>query len=247
MKISEISEREHEMVIMAEEMNESYMAHAQYAVDFLGSFIHKVKPRGIFFVIFLSQVIKHIKLALLSSARFHHVQATLDLRFALESVCWAAYGMAHTKPESFAESADHNTLEPLENIVSYKWLEEEFPEGNEEIKRFKSMLNKISTHSNIVDAYRNFSIKDDGLEYHFFDNSKDRHVKVDLWSVANLTMGALDLFYGVNGKYDAIEFESSFLEKMDVFKKENERLKKEGMKDPHFAKFGENDNTQRSL
>jgi hypothetical protein len=108
----------------------------------------------------------------------------------------------------------------------YQWLDKNYPDGSASLKRYKDQTNALSSHANIVDAQRTFSGLVAGkFRTQFFDNSEDRHIKTDLWAVANLVMGALDLFYGVNQNFDIFEFSDDFLVKMKILSAENEQLK----------------------
>ena len=146
MKIEEVSKIENQLVSEAPALYGEYFSHAQIGVDFMDSFIKNLKPEAAFFMVFFSQVKKHIILALLSAVRLHHVQANFDFRYATEAGSWAAFAMAHQKTENFADSRDDEIIEPTEDHKKrmYKWLEENYPIGNESIKRFKGSINKLS-------------------------------------------------------------------------------------------------------
>lgn len=106
------------------------------------------------------------------------------------------------------------------------------------MKRYKGQTNALSSHANIVDARRTFSGLVNGqFKTQFFDSSEDRHIKTDLWAVANLVMGSLDLFYGVNKDFNIFKFSDDFLGKMKILEEGNYRLKNIMLSDPNLAKY----------
>lgn len=230
MDLQGISEVENNLVKLSlQNKNDPYIIHANEAVKFLYEFILSIRStkESVFFMSFLSQFQKYIVLSILSGIRRHHVQAVLDLRYATESGCWAAFAISHGELSDYAD-LNGNILSPkLKHTTNmYKWLEDNYKLSNDSIKRFKNQLNSISAHSNLVDAQRNFSSVDiKGMQTHFFDNSKDQHISADLWAVSNLTMGILDLFYGVNLDFKLLTLIDDFLPRMNEFAKENDKLK----------------------
>lgn len=232
MDIAEISKSENELVQKAKLMNEDFFMHAQYAVDFAHSFHKKVDPNSFYFLLFISSFQKHITLAFLSAIRFHHVQTNFNLRFASETAAWGAFAIGNNDPEKdkekFALVEEDGILNPNDELKKkmYKWLNEKYPDGSASLGRYKNQTNALSSHANIVDAHRTFlGIVDGKFKTQFFDNSKDRHIKTDLWATANLVMGSLDLFYGVNRDFNIFEFSDDFIKKMKFLEIENNRLK----------------------
>ncbi|MDP2631326.1 MAG: hypothetical protein Q8P30_00985 [Candidatus Uhrbacteria bacterium] len=243
MNVAEISKSENELVQNAKLMNEEFFLHAEYAVDFAHSFIKKVDPNSFYFLLFLSSFQKHIILAFLSAVRFHHIQTNFNLRFASEAAAWGSFAIGKNDPEKdkekFALIDEDGMMNPNDDLKKkmYKWLDEKYPDGSASLKQYKGQTNALSSHANIVDAHRTSSGLVDGkFKTQFFDCSEDRHIKTDLWATANLVMGALDLFYGVNKDFNIFEFQEDFLEKMKILKTENDRLKEVMLSDPHLSK-----------
>jgi hypothetical protein len=238
--LTDISNTENELAANAQKEYGKYYDHAQYAVSFFHSFIKSAAYEGVFFSMFHASAEKHIVVGALSGIRLHHVQATLDFRYAAEAGCWAAYALAHPDPDRFAEKRDDGTIEPTKKLKEemYKWIEEKYPSGNDSIKKFKDSLNKLSTHANIVDAHRNFGeFGKENISTSFFDNSEEHHVKTDLWTAANLVMGLLDIFYGVNRDYPILVLQDDFLYRMKILKQTNNELKAEMMQHPRLKRF----------
>lgn len=233
MLLNDISATEHELVKEAKQQYGEYFDHAQYAVDFLHNSIKSTKHEGVFFLMFFAMVEKHIALAAISAVRLHHVQANFNLRYATEAGSWAAYALANPDPSLYALVTEDNALEPT-NVLKmkmYTWLETQYPAGSDSLKRFKGSTNRTSTHANIVEAHRNFSgFEREKISTSFFDESTHNHIKTDLWASANLSMGLLDLFYGVNRDYPHLILHDDFLSRMNVLRDNDKRLKEEMLK-----------------
>jgi hypothetical protein len=212
-----------------------------YSHSLFQKLIVKAKPEALFFLIFLSQIRKHHMLAILSAARLHHVQMVMNLRQVLEAGATAAYAIGNPRTEDYAKSTELGLLEVPEELSKkrYKWLEEKYPNGSEVIKRLKKQIQQ-SSHSNIVDAYRSFKIKDTQklleIQTPFFDLRNDFQIKSDFWVIGNVAMGLTDLFYGVNKDYNVLTFADDFVTRLKLFERENNRLKELQMKTRRFRK-----------
>lgn len=240
MLFNEISATENELVTKAAQEYGKYYEHAQYAVSFFHSFAKSTSYEGAFFLMFFATAEKHIILGALSAMRMHHVQANFDLRYAVEAGTWAAYALAHPDPKLFASSTEDGMIDPSKDlkIKMYEWLEEKYPAGSASLKRFKESTNKLSTHANIVDANRNFGdFGKEKISTLFFDQAEEHYIKTDLWAVANLAMGLLDLFYGVNRDFPQLVFADDFMQRMRKLKQDNDALKEEMLNHPRLKRF----------
>ncbi|OHA83722.1 MAG: hypothetical protein A2408_00450 [Candidatus Yonathbacteria bacterium RIFOXYC1_FULL_52_10] len=244
MSLNGISILENELVENAARDHGKYFEHAQYALDFLHTFIKSTSYEGAFFLMFLSSVEKHITLGVLSGVRRHHVQANFNFRYATEAGSWAVYSLAHPDPSLFVEFESGGTLEPTKELKKkmYCWLDEKYPDGSASLKRFKDNTNRLSSHANIVDAQRNFGeFGREKITTFFFDQDQEHHIKTDLWAAANLSMGLLDLFYGVNKEYPQLVFGDDFLSRIRKLKADNDVLKAEMLNHlrlkPHVSKI----------
>ncbi len=240
MLLNEISVDENELVANAAQEHGKYFQHAQYAIDFLHAFIKSTSYEGAFFLMFLAAIEKHIILGALSGVRMHHVQANFNFRYATEAGAWAAYALAFPDPKHFALPKEDGTLEPTKElkVKMYKWLDEKYPAGSASLKRFKGGTNKLSAHANIVDAHRNFGeLGRERITTSFFDTDEEHHIKTDLWAAANLAMGLLDLFYGVNRDYPQLILQDDFLIKMNKLRDDNNTLKAEMMNHPRLKRY----------
>ncbi|MCK5027395.1 MAG: hypothetical protein KAS07_03175 [Candidatus Pacebacteria bacterium] len=225
----DIVDSEKEMFLTALERYEDFFVNASEFNSFLNEFLKSVDADRFIFAMFLSQVRKHSTLALLSVVRLHHVQATMNLRQVLEAGSCAAYAIANTDRSGFADIDKDGFLNPSQKLTvkRYKWLDDNYPAGAVSIQNMKNVINKSSAHANIVTAHNNFTFdrKTGKFSTPFFDIEDDYWVKTDLWSIANILMGLMDLFYGVNKKYDAIKFIDSFTLRLKDLEKENHKLK----------------------
>jgi hypothetical protein len=218
-----------------------FFTHSLYANKLMQSFVLSTSGNGWLFIAFLSQVRKHYMLAFLSAIRLHHVQMSMNLRQVLESGANAAYALANPNSEDFKSLTPEGLIEIPKGLQKkrYKWLETNYPHGSNAIKNMKDMM-QLSSHSNIIDVHRNFKHGESDNFYKlstpFFDIENEYQVKSDLWSVANVGMGLMDLFYGISTKHPIIKFSSQFVSNLMELDKENKRLKSVLMSTPNYKR-----------
>lgn len=239
--LSEITRTEHELLEEAPKKYGEFFNHAIESYKLLQSFVITIKDEGWLFVAFLSHLKKHHLLGLLSTVRRHHVQFVMNLRQVIESGTNASYALGNPNPEDFALSTPEGILETPEKLKNkrYKWLGENYSKGSTAIKQMKKLM-QSSSHSNIIDAHRTFKYEAKDkivqLKTPFFDFENDFQVKSNLWSLANMAMGLMDLFYGINLKYKIITFSPNFIKDLQLLEKENKRLKKAITDTPRFKR-----------
>jgi hypothetical protein len=233
--IQNILDSEHEMVLRGAEKYGDYFINASEFNDLLQNFLESADLSRYIFTAFLSQIRKHTTLAWLSATRLHHIQAMMDLRQALEAGVCAAYAIANPGQEDFVDTDENGFLDAPHSLTikRYKWLEENFPAGSVFIKNMKETINKSVAHPNLIYAHSNFEFtKDknkDKFFTPFFDIEKKHLIKTDLWQIANIAMGLMDLFYGVNKNLNAIKFVPDFIPRLKKLEAENHKLKAEMM------------------
>ena len=234
----EILDSEREMVLRGEERFGAYYVNAVRFSELLGRFIKSAHPDRMIFAMFLSQVRKHHTLALFSTLRLHHIQAMMDLRQTLEAGACAAYAIANTEPADFADKDEDGILNPTQELAKnrYKWLEQNFPDASNAIKKTKENINNSSAHSNIADANRSFNFDAIGRHFDmpFFDFEDHHFVKTDLWLIANVAMGLMQLFFQVNSALNVIVFVDEFEGRMKELITENSRLRSEMMQTDRY-------------
>lgn len=236
----EIIESERDMFLTATDRYGDFFINASEFNVLLNEFVKSVDPDRFIFAMFLSQIRKHATLALLSAVRLHHVQTSMNLRQVLEAGACAAYAIANTGREDFADLDENGFLDPSQKLTNkrYKWLDDNYPAGSNAIRNMKGTINTSSAHANIVYAHNNFRFDSDTGKFDtpFFDIEDDHWVKTDLWSIANIIMGLVDLFYGVNKDLNVIKFDDDFVPRLKALENENIRLKNLMMETDRYKK-----------
>lgn len=239
--LSEIINTENELLKTASKKYGEFSTHSLVAIQLLQSFIYSIEDEGWLFVSFLSHIKKHSTLAFLSTIRLHHVQTVMNLRQVLESGANAAYALANPNADDFVVSTEEGLLDVPEKLKDkrYKWLAEHYPKGSVAIKKMKKRM-QSSSHSNLVDTHRTFKYKNKGsvaeLQTPFFDLKNEFQTKSDLWSIANIIMGLVDLFYGINLSEKKLVVSETLVRDLQSLDKENARLKQIMMNTPNFKR-----------
>lgn len=240
--IQDIIESESQIMLHGAELYGEFFINASGFNNLLNNFIKSIDdPEKFIFIAFISQVKKHHTLALFSATRRHHIQAGLDLRYVLEAGAWAAYAMAHKDKNKFCETDTDGILSIPERLekAKNKWIDGNFKVKSDEIKRLKELINRSVAHSNIVYTFQNFETKltkGKGFYTPFFDFDDDYKIKTDLWSVANIARGLIDLFYGVNLQYKVFRLINDFGLRFKELSTQNDRLKAEMTKHPRYQR-----------
>lgn len=177
--IADIIQSEHLMLSTAPQRYGAYYTIALEVSMFLSSAVKSINQDRETFVRFLSQVKKHHLLAVFSTVRLHHIQATMNLRQVLEVGACAA--IANPEPAHFASTTPEGTLDASQKLTAerYKWLDDKFPEGSSEIKAMKTLINSSTAHANIAYTQNNFRLADSGNGFTtpFFDIEDEYFVK----------------------------------------------------------------------
>lgn len=240
--MGEILDSERNMVLRGAERYGPYFINASESINLLSSgMIKSIAHDRYVFVIFLSHIKKHFTLALFSALRLHRVQALMNLRQVLEAGACAAYAIANTDPADFADAKDDGTLDPSQKLAKkrYDWLDQNFQKGSAGIKGMKDVINEIGTHANIISAQETFKYDLEARIFNtpFFDYEDDLYVRTDLWQIANVARGLMDLFYGVNQKLDVIKLQDDWPRKFQALANENDRLKSEMLSNARLKRF----------
>lgn len=237
--IGEIIETEKQLFLNAADHYGEYFKNAFEFNCLLQDFLKSADPDRWIFAMFLGQVRKHHLLAIFSAVRLHHVQAMLDLRQVLEAGSCAAYAIANPGQDGFADFAENGLVDASKELTNkrYAWLETNYKAGSDAIKNMKGLINSSTAHSNIVYAQKNFRFDDQSRRFvtPFFDFEDEYHVKCDLWQMANIAMGLMDLFFGINKSIGVIKFVDDFIPRLKALEAENLRLKTEMMSSQRFA------------
>jgi len=236
----DILKSEKNMVLSGADKYGDYFKHAVEFSNLLDNSIESIDDLSKYIAVaFLSQVRKHQTLALFSAVRRHHTQMSMDLRQVLEAASWMAYAMAFDEQEKFCKKDVAGNLCITDKLEKAKndWLDNNYKVKSDEIKRLKQMINEATAHANVIYTFQNFETLTDGRHGFytpFFDFEDDYKVKTDLWLVANIALGLLDLLYEVNRDYDVFKFADELLDKREPLVKKNNELKAEMMKHERF-------------
>lgn len=243
--IGDIIESEHQMVLNGYERFGEYFINASEYNNLLQHFIQSVDLRRLIFSLFLGQIRKHHLLAIFSAVRLHRVQTMMNLRQVLEAGTLASYAIAYPDCSEFVDMDENGTADIPQKLTkkAYKWLEKNYKNGSDTIKKMKDAINSYDAHSNIICAHNNsrFTEEQEEVVSPFFDFEDDYFVKTDLWQIANIAMGLMDLLYGVNKDLGVIKFADDFLSRFKALKTENNCLKTEMMSTERYK------NTQKRL
>ena len=236
MSLVDIVEEEKNLVCDAERKYGDFFIHALDFNAFLHNFIKSISPDGFIFAMFLADIKKHHTLAVLSAARLHHVQCALNLRRVLEAGANAAYAIAKSDLDCFRKINEEGLLETPQELADKrnKWLDENYPEGSFSIKGLKKSINQSCAHSNITYTQQNFQMEKKSFRNFFFDTEDGLHVKTNFWFAANVAMGLVDLFYGVNKNRNVITFSDDFLGQLRTLKTVNDSQRQTIMDNPRI-------------
>jgi hypothetical protein len=239
--LESIINTERDLVLNAEAAHGEYFTHAVQMATLLNNLVPSIDiPTRFLFVAFLSQVKKHIVLALFSAVRRHHVQAGMNLRQVLEASAWAAYALAHEDLSLFRIEGPRG-LEVPDHLkgAMYRWLATNYPVKSEEMKRLKDKINSSVAHANIAYAFQTFGLGKDkpGFTTSYFDSEDAFRIKTDLVMVANTAMGVVQVFSTVNMAENVFRFPAGFVEQFRSLSDQHERLRTEIRGNERFRDF----------
>jgi hypothetical protein len=226
--IDDLIESEHLMLSNAPKRYGAYYTIALDSSVFLSSAIKAIGRYHETFVRFNSQVAKHHLLAVFSTVRLHHIQATMNLRQVLENGSCAAFAIANPDPTHFANITPEGLLDPSQKLTvkRYDWLDKQFPKGTSQIKAMKDMINESTAHANIAYTNLNFlADSGDQLATRFFDIEDEFFVKADLLLASKIAISLVDLYYGVNEDAKAIVWRDDFHSQFDALIKGEHALR----------------------
>ena len=210
--IGEILDSERLMVLTAPERYGWYYTQALDSSVFLSKFIKSLDGDRFVFGRFHSQVKKHHLLALFSTVRLHEAQSTMNLRQVLEAGACAAFAIANPHPNHFVTTDSQGLPNSSQKLMAkiYNWLNQNYPDGSQNIKAMKDLINASTAHANLAFTGSKFKQNDDDISSPFFDFEDPYFVKTDLWRIGNISISLLNLFYGVNQGLNVIKFVDDF-------------------------------------
>jgi hypothetical protein len=104
--IGDLLDSERQMVLDAEGRYGKHYLHARECSVFLSRFAEIADHDRQNFALFHALLKKHHLLAVLSTVRRHQVQSSMNLRQVIEAGCIAAFAIANTADEHFADNGD---------------------------------------------------------------------------------------------------------------------------------------------
>ena len=243
--LNDIINSEQQMVIDGEKLYGEFYKNALDFYQLLNDFITQTSADQLISCIFLNQIRKHSLLAILSTLRRQDTQAMMNLRQVLEAGALASYSIAEGDWDDLIAEDNEDMFKKSEKYKTdaYKWLEENYKKGSDAILAMKRLINKSSSHNNVIMAHRsfNFNSKEKVAEIPFFDIEDDYLTKIALWQAANIIMGIMDLIYGVSQEYKGLEFSENFIIRLKTLDTTNLKLKTEITKHERYKKAQEYD------
>ena len=158
----------------------------------------------------------------------------MDLRQVLEASAWAGYAMAFKETDKFYLTDEKGLVSVPSRLQGARnsWLDKNFRIKSDELRNLKNLINESTAHSNIIYTFQNFKVQSAGTPgFHtpFFDFEDEYKVKSDLWFIANMAMGILDMFYGINLQYKVFQIAEIFQTDFQGLVDQNHKLKAEMM------------------
>jgi hypothetical protein len=238
--LEDIIKSEYSMVKDGASLYGDYYKNALALFNLLQNFLLNCSAEKIIFCSFLGQIKKHSLLAILSALRRQDTQAMMNLRQVLESSALAAYSIAEGDYNNFLSDDNEEIIKNASKFKNdaYKWLNKNYKKGSDSIHAMKKLINKSSAHANILISHKNIRLNSEGdtVEIPFFDFKDEYLVKTALWQTANIIMGVLDLFYGINKEYKAIQFIPDFPQRLKTLERLNMQLRNELMQNNRYKR-----------
>lgn len=186
--IMDISLKETELTEHNFEIGDDYARFADAAVNYLASLINSQSRAAFLFTANYAVIRNALILALLSTLRQHRVQASANLKFALEHASLAAYCLS---PDGLAVAKSMRDREglPDENGFrnsAYRWVQSSYPGDSATLKELKDEINRWESHAGIMATIPVFdysTIGDDSFTTNFFDTPDNDRLKAGLWRV----------------------------------------------------------------
>lgn len=182
--IFKISECENEMIKEAEINYGTVFRNTNKLLSLLPAIYDELNPEFLYFYSLIGVATNSLYLSFLSIVRKHLIQTDLMIRHALESsalACYAAVEPSINEDGSsvFGKLNDDGLYETNEGIkkIAYDWLEKNYKEYSDSMKKIKDRINTHSSHANIMNVYfRSDSSEMGRYKEHFFDDyASDNH------------------------------------------------------------------------
>lgn|GEM_PF-2789343 len=237
MDICEISEYENQMILLSEDKYGKYYQNTIDALTLISEGIVHVENEAFVFKAFYFQLEKSLHLSLLSILRWHNIQASIMMRYAIESSTMAAYSLFSTNTDEYLYKDERGLATIREKVKGkcYGWLEENYSHYSDVLKTKKDMINMFGAHSNLFNAFKNFD--KDNFEFHLFDNLNEDDIRGFLWNIGNTAILIMQLLWEISKEYEYITFTESYTEKLNEIIKDNMLIRDEFLSKPEYANW----------
>jgi hypothetical protein len=210
--------------------------------NFFAGYIGNYDEGADLFIKFYTALRNFYLLSLFSTVRLHQVQASMDLRQFIESGINAAYSLANPKYKDFAKTDEFGLLKSTKKLKKKRnnWIDKKYSKTSADIKRIKKLV-EFSTHSNLVDTYRNSkhlyrNVGKAKTITSYFDFEDPYFISVGLWQLANTALAVLGLIYEVNRDYKKLLLVEKFTERHANIMIRNQQIKQAVMKTKRFQR-----------
>jgi hypothetical protein len=222
-----LADEEARLFATAEERLGPPFAMARESTLLLTTFMASVCADRHIFIRCMAILKTHHTLALLSVARHHHIQATMNLRQVVEAASSAAYALAHPEAE-YVDPVTDLTFEPKKvSKRSYNWIAKAYPSHSKDLQSMKDHLNDNSTHFNIVQSARIVSDNPEEMVWKtdFFDSPDLYKEQIDLWFLTKTALCSMHLLSEVQQSHGGFVLAPDFEDRANAVASEWERLK----------------------
>lgn len=215
MDILEISDLENQLVLLSIDKYDICYKNTKEALKLLSEGFEHVDSKAFVFKAFYFQLEKSLHLSLLSILRWHDVQASMMLRYAIESSTMAAYSLSRTSTDEYLFINERGLATVKSKVAKkcYDWLTQNYFNYSEKLKSKKDMINMFATHSNLFNAFKNFD--KENFEFHFFDDLNEDDVKGFLWNIGNTAILIMQMISDVSKKYNYISFIEDYEQRLN--------------------------------
>jgi hypothetical protein len=239
LSLFDFADMESQLIRRNGELAGEFAKFAETATAMFSSTVtHVPRNRALFMGVY-SMVRKHLVLAVLSALRQHKVQASLNMRQAIEAAVVMVFLIANADPASLADGLDEDgrTSDKL-NAEARKWLTANYPVHSKALKEMKDDINSTDSHANIVNSYATFdydSVELGFSENRFFDRDDKDILEISLWNIGHITAYIIATFVKIASDEGSLKLVADVNERIEWLSATNDRLIKTIQMRPRWA------------
>ena len=234
--IEDISQEEHNLINSAQKDYGDYFINCVKLLELMRG-VKSLKEESLVFFMFWGQVVSGMQLSISSLIRKHRAQSNMMLRQVLESICFACYGLYETNVNKYGV-IEGDCLKPdvLIKREMYEWLDKNYHNYSEFIKKEKGKINELFSHSNIVVTQINMkqNIEDIKTRISFFDNDMKYLIEGELIGRSIMIYTIMKLLINVNKAYPLLNIENNLENDIEAQKNVTDNLIKSLLKNPEI-------------